>query len=421
MGPITLFDKSFLQMLNLDESSIFDALYSAVICPIFYTEVLADLSQQPTGEKTIEHVVADLARKTPEMHSTPNMMHVSICLAELTGQRIDMRHVPVKAGGRPVRHSSGVGVVFEEAPESRAFSRWQQQRFFEVEKDFAKDWRALLQKADHALTARFAKQVLAIHDTPKSLEEAMAIAKEVVHGEGQQFYSLKVAYALLGLPPAEFPRIRARWIKMGRRRLTEFAPYTAYCLLVDVFFHVAVDKKLISPDRASNKIDIAYLYYLPFAMLFVSNDKLHRRVAPLFMDERQKFVVGAELKDDLAALDAYYWNLPEDQRAQGLFRLASYPPNDDSFLTTRLWKHFGMRTERPKVDENPTAMPKETVEKLLQRVKEMRELAKRPTGNFTREEFTDPDHMIVGRRVPISRGKWRLMPPGVEADADGND
>ena len=53
MGPITLFDKSFLQMLNLDESSIFDALYSAVICPIFYTEVLADLSKQPTGEKTI--------------------------------------------------------------------------------------------------------------------------------------------------------------------------------------------------------------------------------------------------------------------------------------------------------------------------------------------------------------------------------
>jgi hypothetical protein len=39
MGPIAVFDKSFLQMLNLDEAAIFDALYSAVICPIFYTGI----------------------------------------------------------------------------------------------------------------------------------------------------------------------------------------------------------------------------------------------------------------------------------------------------------------------------------------------------------------------------------------------
>jgi hypothetical protein len=40
MGPIAVFDKSFLQMLNLDEAAMFDALYSAVICPIFYTDLL---------------------------------------------------------------------------------------------------------------------------------------------------------------------------------------------------------------------------------------------------------------------------------------------------------------------------------------------------------------------------------------------
>ena len=65
MGPIVVFDKSFLQMLNLDEAMIFDALYSAVICPIFYTEVLADLAKAPAGERTVEHLVADLAKKTP--------------------------------------------------------------------------------------------------------------------------------------------------------------------------------------------------------------------------------------------------------------------------------------------------------------------------------------------------------------------
>ena len=65
MGPIVVFDKSFLQMLNLDEAMIFEALYSGMICPIFYTEVLADLAKSLAGERTVEHLVADLAKKTP--------------------------------------------------------------------------------------------------------------------------------------------------------------------------------------------------------------------------------------------------------------------------------------------------------------------------------------------------------------------
>jgi hypothetical protein len=35
MGPIVLFDKSFIEMLSLDEATMFDSLYSSVICPIF--------------------------------------------------------------------------------------------------------------------------------------------------------------------------------------------------------------------------------------------------------------------------------------------------------------------------------------------------------------------------------------------------
>ena len=52
MGPITLFDKSFLEMLNVDQAVLFDALYSSVIAPIFYTEVLADLEKMVPGSRT---------------------------------------------------------------------------------------------------------------------------------------------------------------------------------------------------------------------------------------------------------------------------------------------------------------------------------------------------------------------------------
>src|ERR1700688_4879376 len=75
MGPIVLFDKSFIEMMNVDEAALFDFLFPSNICPIFLTEVLADLEREKPGERTREKIVVDLARKTPCAHSYPNLLH----------------------------------------------------------------------------------------------------------------------------------------------------------------------------------------------------------------------------------------------------------------------------------------------------------------------------------------------------------
>jgi hypothetical protein len=85
-------------MLNADEAALFDALFSAVICPLFYTEVLADLEKETPPERSPEKAVQDLARKTPSMHSTPNVLHSSLCLSELSGHPIQLRRVPARPG-----------------------------------------------------------------------------------------------------------------------------------------------------------------------------------------------------------------------------------------------------------------------------------------------------------------------------------
>jgi aminopeptidase N len=41
VGPVILFDKSFLEMLSVDEAAIFDFMFQSNICPIFYIETLA--------------------------------------------------------------------------------------------------------------------------------------------------------------------------------------------------------------------------------------------------------------------------------------------------------------------------------------------------------------------------------------------
>ena len=64
MGPITLFDKSFLQSLSLDEAVWFDAFFMPVICPIFYVETLANLAKVQTN-RTADTEVRIIAEKTP--------------------------------------------------------------------------------------------------------------------------------------------------------------------------------------------------------------------------------------------------------------------------------------------------------------------------------------------------------------------
>ena len=416
MGPIVLFDKSFVEMLNIDEAAVFDALYPSVICPMFYTEVLADLSKEPPGQRTAERIVADVARKTPIMHATPNLLHSTLCLGELLGHPIEMRGVPSIPGGRPVRQNGRVTVVYEQSNEAKAFDRWQRGMFYELEREFASSWRAQLKSANHADMAKLAKAALKISASPSSLEDAFEIAKEVVQGKGQRFRTLKTAYSLLGLDHGQWNAVLNRWKEMGGPALRQYAPYTAYCLLVDVFFHVAVDKTLISPDRPSNRTDIAYLYYLPFAMMFVSNDKLHRRTAPLFLTQKQHFISGEELKKDLQALDAHYSALPEVEKAQGLFRLASTPPNDDAFLTTRIWKRFGMNVEKASkpFDHNEN---KEANDRIVAEMNKIVGSAEIPQGKFSAGEVADPDGVVIQRLVPLQRGKWRLMPPEVRPDA----
>ena len=124
MGPIALFDKSFIQSLNADAAVWFDNFFLTNICPIFFVETLADLEKVLPKERTPEKEVAVIAGKTPEMWSYPNVFHLQICLANLLGHEVPMNGRLVLAGGRPVKTGERRGVVFELSAEAQALQRW---------------------------------------------------------------------------------------------------------------------------------------------------------------------------------------------------------------------------------------------------------------------------------------------------------
>jgi len=149
LGPITLFDKSFLQSLSLDESVWFDHFFYSVICPIFYVETLADLEKALRNGRTPEQEVGYIADKSPEFHLNPCSYHQALCIGNLMGFDVPMNgQIPV-TGGRYVKSDEGKrGVVFEHSPEAQAFSRWQEGKFLELEREFAKVWRRSVENLD---------------------------------------------------------------------------------------------------------------------------------------------------------------------------------------------------------------------------------------------------------------------------------
>ena len=402
MGPVIIFDKSTLQSLNPDEAVWLDAHYLPNITPLFFIETLADLHPKVAKGRTPEQIVGNIAEKTPP-NAGANVHHRTLCINELLGGPVTMVRHPVVDHGQPVRTGDQRGVFFATSPEMKAFTRWQNGEFSEIERECARAWRRALSGLDlEAIYGRYRCKL-------RSLEEVKQAAEDLLNKSGSRYENLKMALDALQVPERSRQAIRSRWKSMGGPVLAEFAPYTAHVLTVDLFFNLAIGADLISRDRPSNKIDIAYLYYLPFCMIFASNDRLHERTAKCFLKANQMFLLGKDLKAELARLDAHYSLLPQEVKDRGVMSFAGDPPHE-GFLTTRLWDRF-MRPDWRVKSDIPLTPEREA--KIVERINRLHEAAKQQAGIRLPAQGGD-DFMLIEHSVPVRMGKWRLVPPEAE-------
>lgn len=408
-GPIVLFDKSSLQIMTMDEAVWFDTFYFPSMTPLFFVETLADLEKEMQSGSSPEEFVGALAEKTP-LGGGINVHHQVLSFNELLGNGFELRHVPVVAGGSPVAtRDGGRAVVFDPPPEAQALSRWEERKFLELERSFAKDWRDALSAIDLDATFRQGREIIKRIGRPKDLLAAKVAPAELLDNRSSRY----VSDALQALKPeGAAKKVFERWEYHGRPPMREFAPYTAHVMTVDLFFCLALGADLIGRERPSNKIDIAYLYYLPFCMVFTSRDRLHERTAPLFLDGKQIFVRGDDLKADLAKLDAHYSLLPDEEKRKGVMSFAHYPPVEGDFLVSKLWDKLMSPEWRTRAAAPAEIMSKESEAEIIAELSQIAD-APRLSGEPP-VSLQEAGGMVVKRRVPAFRGKWRLVPPEVE-------
>jgi hypothetical protein len=390
-----------------------DQFFISNIPPVFFFEVLGDLQKAGKRGRNPEQIVGNLAYKTPDMNAGPNVHHLNLLAAELSGNdKVEMdRHHPVLGHWSPVALGDQTGVMFKQTPEEEAFIRWQYHQFREFERAAAKSWRAGIKELNYQAIYDTFQPVAAAGGRPKTLADVKAKADAVIDNMLPDRL-LKYGLRLMGYPPKVYAAVLDRWKKSGASPIREFLPYFCYVLSVNLFFYIGMAADLITPDRPSHTVDMAYLYYLPFCMIFTSNDKLHAATAPLFITKEQTFLPGTELKAELAKLDAHYSALPESEKAKGVYHMASEPPDDASFLITRLWdkyhpewRQLGLgrkKAEDLKMTDEVKAFMDE-----LKKARPIQESSVTPQGAA---------YVSMERRVRIHQGKWRRFPPEVKPD-----
>ena len=412
-GPIALFDKSFIQSLNVDESVWFDHFFMAVVCPIFFVETLADLAKEPRKGKTSEAEVRFIASKFPEMHGCPCVDYLEMSLSNLMGHDLPMDGRIIRPGGRPVRGGGRTGIVYDQSPEEAAFQRWQNEKFVELEREFARKWRAELNAIDlkQIGSAFQAKGV-----NPKScrtLTEAHQLATQIVSADDGKSTQIALAINLLRVPHEYHSAIAGRWQRVGKPSLISFAPYTAFVVTVETFFQVALAAQLIPDNRNSNRTDIAYLFYLPFCHVFISSDRLHRRTAELFLRPDQEFIWGQDLKADLGKINAHFSQRSDAERESGIMCMAQYPPGEAASLVAGIWKRFGFGS-RPHADNLAEKVDGDEQRRILAELQEFNH------GTTIDDELT-PDEVeavSVRRVMHKKKGSWWQLPKELKVDGD---
>jgi hypothetical protein len=404
-GPIVVFDKSALQSFSLDEAVLFDNFYLPVITPLFFMETLADLEKKVREGQTPEQAVGIIAAKTPIMSGIPNVHHLRLVQYELLGHDVELCRRPLVGQGRQVTTGDRRGIMIKELPEMDAFQRWQDGSFLDIERQYARRWRTELARWDPGRGNAF-RAVVGAEARVRDLSQAKEVADRLVRGSGQRHAVLKAIFEIFGVPEAAQQEILRRWKLTGGPSLPEFAPYTSHVVRVEFFLQLAVQSSLISSERVSNKVDMVYLYYLPFCMAFISDDALHMRTVPLFLNDRQTFIPGDELKADLAKLGQHYSALPPEVLEKGIYSFAPHPPIDGSFLTTRLWDRFMRPDWRERMTRGPKRSP-ESDARLLAELQRMDAAEEDRSGEPISSDSAR--FLSITRRIPIKRGKWRII------------
>lgn len=357
MSISIIIDKSTFQSLSFDELTKLSRYYKHNVAPVLVLEILGDLKKEVAEGKTPSDIrVKDFANKLFPVYSTVNSYYRSLIKHELTSGPFTMDGRPNVDIEKTIDLGNGKkGKVIRESVEEKSIYKWKNGEFTKADTKLSQVWRTI---TTHEDLLKNLQKILQSKEYSKlkSFEELNESANAILSSDSLHDRLLAYMIDNYGAQEIDGSEVFKKWTNQNRPHLSEFAPYSFHCLRVDLLFHLGLQSDLISV-RPTNRVDLEYLYYLPFCNVFTSNDKLHKNLVPILIKEDQKFIVGADLKKDFKQIVEYL----EKEGEEAKKKYVSEPPINEKSLTFQLWKEY---LDYPNQSDKNADISDETLERL---------------------------------------------------------
>jgi hypothetical protein len=348
-------------------------------------EILGDLKKEAQeGKAPPEERVKDFAKKLFPMETVVNLHYKVLLKGDLLGNPISFDGRPHVGIKKTVASESGMrGYLIEETEEEKSIYKWKDGNFTEADHELSALWRMkttqedLLEGLKKSLNSNATIKFADFQELNKFVNES------ITYPATQQFLLISL-FQNYDIDAMTSVQILSRWYQGGKPLIKDFAPFAFHCLKVDTLFLFGLTSGLIG-TRPTNRVDLEYLYYLPFGNIFTSNDKVHKNLVPLLLRDYQKFIVGTELKEDLKSIVAFLNTLEIEERR----KFKNVPPIIDSSMTFQLWKEFFNYPVRNNWNRNISEKEKEMMKE------KMKEFERALDGDSINLELGEDPEFII--------------------------
>lgn len=325
MSPTIIFDKSAFQTVSRQEHIQRLFRFHECITPVLLVEILADLAKaKPLRGKGADEQVQILAKKFLGSGGAVSMNARQLVRASLLGAVVPMDGRIIAEDVKYFREADGsLAAVVLSGAGNEAVMRWAKAVFHEEERSIAS---ALRERAKGFSTTKLRRTLdghRVLLPRASSVSDIPGIVDDLLSRTSLQHAFLDWCLDEFPLETWEHNAVVARW-DAAPMYLARFAPYAFHCVRTLLCLLVGTVSKVLS-QRPTNRTDVEYLFYVPFADVFVSGDTLHRQLYPMVSTPAQLFIHSSDFKADLQRLAAERSSMTDEQVSRRNFAFGSRP------------------------------------------------------------------------------------------------
>jgi hypothetical protein len=361
-------------MLSPAEADELALYFTLVDTPTLRSEIIADFNKPVGARQLSPAVVRSLANKLSRSGGAHPAEFSKIAAANLLGTEVSMiGQVPVDTTAPDVHSSDGMLLV-DAAPQQRIWNRIATGELTDEERAEAATWLDNIGRVDlTAIRAEWEPFVQKYLGPARTLSDLIDEVDRLLKNRNPaiQFDLLGTALALVRAPQDLRDLVFQRMLDHRGSTVESLASYAGSVLKLHLSYLAGLVRGFIGP-RQTDHVDLQYLFYAPFCMVFASVDRLHRSLWPA-ASGINSFVWGPDLKRELAERIVIRENMTPEEREAKTKEYGFYPIELSGSIITEVWRKY----IRPKEEILPFSNPEKTIDDLEPEIRDMIKAAQR--------------------------------------------